>query len=59
MCPQLEFCNNSVDLEKETLFSKNELIINHKNQKVAPGFLRKEKVAVMSYGRIHFECFDW
>jgi hypothetical protein len=59
VCPQLEFCNDTVDLVKENQLFQSELLTNLKKQKVAPGFLKKEKVAVMSYGRIHFECFDW
>jgi hypothetical protein len=49
VCPQLEFCNETVDLVKENQLFQSELLTN----------LKKQKVAVMSYDRIHFECFDW
>jgi len=59
VCPQLEFCADSVEYETEVKAFTDRLITNLENKKVVPGHHNKEKVAVVMYGRIHFECFDW
>ena len=58
VCPQLEFCKGSADLENETKLFEKKLITKLKKRKVVPGFLKNEMVAIAYSGMIRFQCFD-